>query len=210
MKIISYDITQYPLVNLVGKILGVMELSLLHETLSTLPELVVHKTDQSTLVHKKYYAQQELIMNCYGTIISDIVRPLFNETILYQAKPTFRCQLPNNLSVGAFHKDADYSHSEQEINFFIPLTKCFDTNTIWVESAPDKGDYSPVNLDVGQILIFDGANLTHGNKINKTGLTRISLDFRVLPLSSYDPNNSKVTTNIKKRMVVGDYFNVCS
>ena len=35
----------------------------------------------------------------------------------------------------------------------------------------------------GQMLVFDGANLEHGNRINRSDETRVSFDFRVIPLS---------------------------
>lgn len=209
MKIVTYDVDKYPFVYWIEKILGMTPLDKIHETLDQYPPIVVHETDQTTKLHKQYYSKQHLLLPLFEQFVGQVVRPLFTEEILYQAKPSFRCQFPNNLSVGAFHKDSDYGHHEQEINFFIPVTKCFKTNAMWIESSPNSEDYIPVNLNVGQMLVFNGANLGHGNKLNKTGLTRVSFDFRVLPKSHYDPHNQRVTTNMRKRMIIGDYFNVC-
>ena len=82
--------------------------------------------------------------------------------------------MKGNLAVGGYHKDRDYNHSEHEINFFVPLTEAFDSNTVWVESEEDKGDFSPMEASYGEYYMWNGANLTHGNKKNDTGRTRVS------------------------------------
>ena len=51
------------------------------------------------------------------------------------------------------------------------------------------GSDSPaVKLDVRGDISFNGNNCDHYNEINKTGLTRMSFDFRVFPLNYYDEN----------------------
>ena len=67
----------------------------------------------------------------------------------------------------------------------MPLTNAYDTNTMWVESEEDKGDYTPVNSTYGDLIQFDGANLSHGNKKNITNQTRVSIDFRLQMESNY-------------------------
>jgi hypothetical protein len=104
--------------------------------------------------------------------------------LVYQRKPTLRIHFPENKAVGGFHKDREYNHPIEEINIWVPVTSAFNTNTIWIESAFDKEDYSPMNLNFGQGLIFD-SGLNHGNKINVENLTRLSFDFRVIPLSKW-------------------------
>jgi hypothetical protein len=119
--------------------------------------------------------------------IKEFIKPLFGgEQLVYQKTPTFRVHLVNNLSVGEFHKDSDYGHGTNEINFWLPFVDTFSTNTIWVESGPELEDYTPKSLDYGEILKFDGANLLHGNKINDTGITRVSVDFRVVKYSEFE------------------------
>ena len=39
-----------------------------------------------------------------------------------------------------------------------------------LEGSDDLRSYA---CDVGQILVFDGVNLLHGNKLNETGKTRV-------------------------------------
>ena len=144
----------------------------------------------------------------YQSFIKENILPLFNEDILYQKIPTFRIQVPNNLGVAEFHKDKTYSHSPEEINIFLPLTDAMGNNTIWAETEEDKGDFTPMDAVYGEYYIWDGANLTHGNKINDTGNSRISVDFRVLPLSEFDDNNVKETITMKTKMTIGGYFEI--
>ena len=89
----------------------------------------------------------------------------------------------------------------------MPLTNAFDTNTIWVESEEDKGDFAPMNCNYGEIIQWDGSNLSHGNKLNKTGKCRISVDFRVIKKSEYiESNQSSINTSIK--FAIGGYYKV--
>ena len=93
----------------------------------------------------------------------------------------------------------------QELNYFLPITDAFYTNTIWAESEEDKGDYSPMNCKYGEIIQWDGSNLMHGNKINKTGKCRISVDFRVIKQSKYIESDHE-TINTKTKFGIGGYY----
>ena len=54
---------------------------------------------------------------------------------------------------GHAHIDADYHHQPAEVNFWIPLTEVFGTNTLFVESAPGEGDYHPIELKWGSLFV---------------------------------------------------------
>lgn len=142
----------------------------------------------------------------YKSFIIDLRLTMYKGTkFFYQKIPTFRVHLPKNLSVAEFHKDSDYSHDTFEINFFVPIVNCKNTATIWVENTIGKGDIAPVNLEYGQCLVFDGANLLHGNKINETGLTRLSFDFRLILVDNFS-NNNKSTITINMPMKLGQFW----
>ena len=141
----------------------------------------------------------------YNLFVNDVIMPLFDEEILYQKIPTFRVHQPNNLAVAEYHRDSDYSHSEHEINFYLPLTKAWGNNTIWTETEYDKKDFSPINANVGDVVMWNGSLLLHGNKLNDTGKSRVSVDFRILPKSKYKITNDISITN-KTKMVIGDYW----
>ena len=53
--------------------------------------------------------------------------------------------------------------------------------------------------------MFNGNKCTHGNLPNRTGKTRISLDFRIMKKSDYkESNNTSITTGTK--FVLGEYY----
>lgn len=170
------------------------------------------ENDQSTIHHKLFYdwMETEDFKEKYRTFIVDNVRPLYDDKIVVQNKPTFRICYPNNIAVGEFHKDKWYRDGEwaakvKELNFFLPFTDAFDTNTIWVESAEDKKDFAPMNCKYGEFIQWDGPNLLHGNYINNTGKTRISIDFRVIEYQNYIPSD-KGSINLNKKFKLGEYY----
>ena len=55
---------------------------------------------------------------------------------------------------------------------------------------------------------FDGANLEHGNEINESNKSRLSMDFRVtLKDMFHDSENETLSANTK--MVLGEYWGEC-
>jgi ectoine hydroxylase-related dioxygenase (phytanoyl-CoA dioxygenase family) len=191
------------------QLFSVNELSSLNENIL---EVFTREKDQSTKYHKLYYdwARTDEFTQLYDKFILEIIKPLYNEQIVYQAIPTFRIAYPDNIAVGEFHKDKFYrdvnwANEVQEDNFFLPFTDAFDTNTIWVESQEDKNDYSPMNCNHGEVIQWDGSNLMHGNKVNKTGKTRVSVDFRIIKYSKYKPSeHGSINTNSKFQ--IGEYY----
>ena len=212
MIIDKYDCKLYNFKSILSEMLEVHEdkLEYIHDSIDKQYEKFNVQNDQSTIFHKKLYDKMNhhpVFLSTYKEFILKVIRPSYKESILYQKTPTFRFSLPNNVAVGEFHKDSDYSHSKLEVNYFIPVTDCFDTSTIWVETKIGSGKYRAINLKNGEYLKFDGANLMHGNKINKTGKTRVSFDFRILKKSDYDKKSdfkNSITQN--KKMILGDYW----
>lgn len=163
-------------------------------------EVVKRENDQQTPFHSRFYHlfKQHPIQSAYENLIREVIQPYIGEEVVYQTIPSFRIQFPDNLAVGEKHKDSDYSHSTDEINFWLPLTDAKNTNTLWIEDKAYPVAY-------GEILVFDGANKEHENKVNKEGYTRVSLDFRVIPKSKYKPC-VKTSINTKLPMSIGGYW----
>jgi hypothetical protein len=143
---------------------------------------------EQTLPYVKLYAHLESevgqkFYSIYEDFIRHEIRPLYPEPIFYQKKPTHRIHFKNGSGASRFHKDSDYGHNPAEVNYSVPQTPMFGTNGIWIESEEDKGDYEPMEMEVGQFAEFKGAFLKHGAKQNQTGQTRVSFDFRVMPKS---------------------------
>ena len=78
------------------------------------------------------------------------------------------------------------------------MTEMNDTSTIWYETEPRLEDFRPMNLQPNTLFCFNGNKCDHYNKINKTGKSRISFDFRILPLENIPKKIDKsATTNTK-------------
>lgn len=205
---VTYGIDIFPFKKLLENLFEVEDLALLNEEV----EVFKRENDQSTRYHKAYYewSRTETFVELYDRFILEVVKPIYNEQIVYQAIPTFRVAYPNNIAVGEFHKDKQYrdiswANEVDEDNFFLPFTEAFDTNTIWVESEEDRGDYAPMECKYGEVIQWDGANLTHGNKINTTGKCRVSVDFRVMTFTKYKPSEHG-SINTKTKFQIGGYY----
>jgi hypothetical protein len=203
MKIVAYAATDFDFAKVIAAHLECDDLSLIHKGVHY--PLLSRAHDQSTVFHKRFYTIGIEFYALYTRFVREVIQPHFGAALIYQRIPSLRVHLPKNVSVGEFHRDRDYCHSPDETNIWLPLTDAWDTNTVWIESAEGREDYRPYELSYGQALIFDGANLKHGNKINETGYTRVSLDFRVMPFSKYAPNDRR-SINTRMRFVVGEYF----
>jgi len=204
----SYNLDEYNFRHEIEKMFGTDQLERIHEIEDCDFGILDMETDQTTYLHKKFYEKVEEtnFLNDYKKFIKDVILPHFNEDLLYQKIPTFRIQVPDNISVAEFHNDKSYSHSPDEVNIFLPITEAKETYTIWSESQENLGDYSPMNAEYGEYYIWDGANLKHGNKINESNISRFSVDFRVLPYSKYDENNMQETITTKIKLKLGSYF----
>jgi len=128
----------------------------------------------------------------YMKFIGEVIRPIYDEAIYYQSKPTHRILYRNSKGVSRFHRDKDYGHSMFEINYFVPQTEAFGTNTVWIESEEGKEDFKPMDLKPGQFARFDGPNLMHGAKLNTTGKTRVSFDFRIVKSSDLSSSDNSI------------------
>lgn len=162
-------------------------------------------------------------METYKRFIHDHVKTLYDEEehILYQKIPNLRISFPGNSAIGrregdpsddiiGFHCDGEFGHSPEEINYIIPLTSMYETNSIYFQETvnSDKTDFDNyMNLRLNKNEYFQGYfnQLYHYNKINNEPTTRISLDIRVIPYSKYvETNATSVSTNTK--FILGEYF----
>ena len=178
-------------------------------------DLFERQNDQSTIWHECFYKEirrDDSFNDVYLKFLEDVIKPRFNEEIVYQKIPTLRVHLPGNISVGEFHKDKHYRNEEwadkvQELNYFVPLTKAYGTNTIWAETQEDLGDFQEIRANYGECVEWSATKLTHGNKQNLTSVTRVSFDFRIIPKSRYIESNH-LTINTKIPFGFGGYYGV--
>lgn len=216
-QIVAYNTTQFPFQSIMQQYVlsrYPVTLPMLHRVFPSCPVVGV-SNDQATPILAFLYGCDPLYQHgspgswhaCYLKFVRWLADTTFQESLVYQRKPTLRCQMPNNKSVGDFHRDSDYGHPPEEWNCFIPLTDCRDSMTIHIESSPDRGDYAPQQLAYGDCLIFDSA-LRHGNIMNTENLTRLSFDFRVIPISQYRGGCSTASHTQGIPFRIGEYYDV--
>ena len=223
--IFDYDVNNFNFSELFVKHLSSFNIDNLQNLHSHLPktllpkEIVNVENDQSMPIYEILYKidkgydlnnsnQSGIFLNTYKDFVHHLSSTIFKEKLIYQRKPTLRIHLPENKSVGGFHRDRDYNHPIEEINIWVPITTANDTNTIWIESSFDKNDYSPMNLNYGEFLIFD-SGLKHGNKINLENKTRISFDFRIIPETIWQNKKikkNKFSADSKMEFDIGGYY----
>ena len=216
-----YDVETYPLHIHLAQILGVSDLSMIHNhTIQDKKKLMKPLLDAR---------KREAFHKCYDNFVTSFCIPLlhslamsdnlFNESsssrqnndhqrkisYRYQAFPCIRVNRPGEFSIGP-HCDMAYGHSMGNINFHIPLTPTYGTNALYTESHPGREDWHPLKTkSIGLGYSFDGARNLHFTLENTTQHTRVSIDFRIaihrggeprredIPfMSSIGPNNVKM------------------
>jgi len=202
-RIFAYDSSEYNFRKLLCGIFDVDNLEDLGNEENI--DILQPGKDQSTGFHRQFYERFDEIRPGYLKLIGDVIVPRFDEPFCYQVVPTFRVHLPGNVAVGEFHTDEDYNHSPGEINYWVPFTPAFGTNSVFIESSQGSGEFSPIEANYGDIVTFDAVRWQHGNKLNTTGQTRVSFDFRCVPKSAYKPRGLK-TVNTGISLKIGDYF----
>ena len=185
-----------------------LELSELHNALID-NHILKEGSDQSTLFHNAVYStfdqpnfhSTEFWIN-YKKICLEIVDNLKKDTGYYglwsvQRYPTIRFQFPNNVSVFEFHRDSNYQHPIGEINCFYALNDCLNSSALHVEKNLGFEDYVPLNLKSGEYAILNTSIYKHGDLLNKTNKTRVSMDFRFIPDMHLKEERISKTNSIK-------------
>lgn len=161
------------------------------------------KDRDSTFVKRfhEYVDKYTHFNEAYYSFLRKYVLPQFpNETkIVVQKTPNIRFSLPNNAAIGCdpadpddiigLHCDRQFGHHPTEMNFVIPITRMFDSNSIYYEPYPN----SKINPTHFENLVLDDHHflqayfnqIRHCNRINRTNKTRISFDIRVIPYTEY-------------------------
>ena len=221
-KLYSYDVELYNFLQPIQELYSI-ELNKLHTIQEKNYDLFTEiGKDSNTEFHNKFYNKLnnswDKLKTTYKDFIYNVIYPIAKDItgetdFAFQDFPTYRVHLPNNVAVVKFHTDSDndHKHPDGEINFVLPLTDMFDTNSIYAESEPGKNDIKPFKLKYGDLLCWNFNKCLHGNHINKTGLTRVSFDFRILPMSKYKGENiCHFSASINKQYCIGKYYKYLS
>lgn len=200
--VVAYDLQRYPFPTVVRDHLG-LELATLHEHYHY--DRLVRGTEQHTELHARLYALGAPFHELYRRFVREVVQPALGGELLVQIKPNFRFQLPGNVAVRGFHRDRDDGHQMAEINCWVPLTPVVPTTAVWIETYEGSGDHTSAPAQPGQLLLFDGANLEHGNLPNESPSTRVSFDFRVARAQAFVPSDARSMYR-SVRFSIGEYF----
>jgi len=217
LKQIRYDVGKYPFIGWVQKKIADRgfeshDLTKLHETIpyteiSALTKWMITETGQ------KDWRQ------IAHSFTHDILEPLFAGEIAVQRFMNIRILLPQRQEmIINFHTGLWYGHGMGTGTCWVPLTPVFDTNSMQVISREQsvslvKQAYDeawrqdkmqdvffkasrPVVAEPGEAVLFN-QEIIHGNVPNKTGQTRVSIDFRLVV------KGGKI-----RRKLVGGYFDL--
>ena len=122
----------------------------------------------------------------YDSITPNIFH-LLGMDLAIQKNLNLSIQMPNDdTSLLAQHIDYESGDSPFQWVLWIPITDCYESNAMYMNN-PD-GKYSPIHAKKGQFILFD-PNTPHGNKINRTEDTRISVNIRLKNWFSPDLGN---------------------
>ena len=184
--IVSYDTTAYDFASLLQTAYN-MDLQKVH-TLSNNSGLA-----DKWHIHSLFYSspQKDQFMSLYSSFVQNVIVPTYtDESAVYvQTEPQIQLSLPGSTALEKRATDFDDLvgvHIDSVIgqrvlntgdNYLLALTDMFGTNTIFVE---EDGQFRGIDINVGQYYTFQGKTIRHANKVNATGLTRISIDFRVI------------------------------
>ena len=147
-----------------------------------------------SLFRKKNFQEQ------YDQLCRTFIKEFNTIETRFQSIPSVRIQLPGDISVD-FHADMFYGHGPNIINYWMPITSVFETNSMHVLSERDSKSViddakkskrsikeinkkcealsRALNLKYGEVYKFH-SNLLHGTLTNQTDKTRVSIDFRMV------------------------------
>lgn len=181
--VIDYDTRRYPFEKVLAAVFKVPVLNELHLTWQQRTSKKSLAYEDNLMLRNKMQRLKDdaLFYKVYNRWITEVLSPHYGGHISYSAHPKMRVHLAGTGSVSNFHRDADITGREHQINCYLPFTHVFNSNTLWCETVYGAQDYQPINLRYGQAILWDGGYLAHGTVENKTCFTRVSCDFRFQP-----------------------------
>ncbi|MFZ6185662.1 streptomycin biosynthesis enzyme StrG [Nannocystis pusilla] len=183
--LLSYDTARFPFAAALGRdVFKVHRLDRLHEYLQQQRARqggARRLSARDNVMVRAMMARQPedaIFWRLYHGFMLSVLAPLVGRGISYTSHPKLRIHLSGTSSVSSFHHDICVTKRPDQINFWVPFTDVDGTATLWLESDYGEGDFAPVPVRYGQVLIFDGGYLGHGSVDNVSGVTRVSLDMR--------------------------------
>jgi len=202
-KTLNYDLERYDFSSWVYDVIkedfkNVTSLDTIHTVVP--PDQLVKITDK---VQKSFAS--EAFSKMIDDFAEEYIKPLINnKNYLIKRFPTLNLVVPDQEKLGRrlhFHQGIFYNNGRGQGTIWMPLTKCFDSNSMWIvdyESSVNitkkiidnqfsQKDFEqmclekafPVTLSPGQAHLFHQEHI-HGNVNNKTGVTRMAIDWHIL------------------------------
>ena len=176
--------------------------------------------DSQSAIHDLFYTtiknEDTILRQLWDRFLSEVVLKTLGdeESYIVQKLPNIRIHIPGAKAISRWHcdSDKDHKHPLEEINCILPLTEMYASNSVWRESKPNLGDFKAFELSFGDLVLWNGNTCIHGNKVNKTGITRVSFDFRLLSKKNYENmlkkqgSNQLTTATIKTKFLIGSYY----
>lgn len=192
---------------------------------------VTRATDQASPAHAQFYRLYPRMAQLWRAVALELGDYYMDVDYYVQAAPTFRVHFPLSRSIGEPLTEWNVGHQLEEVTVWLPLTVARESSTLWVadrlqgwdrhaytRTLRDRGTEAadatlpppvslwPVNLEPGQLLVYDAAARLHAELLNHTGRTRVSLDWRYLPVAAYDPENRRQSVASRLPMRLGGYW----
>ena len=184
--VFGYDTARWDLRAIVSDFFGTDDLENLHldpkwnphQPGLKLPSYTITRNswDVSKTVREAVAERSALVLK---SLIHEVVAELVGPIRSHQELAMMRVNFHGSRAILRFHNDQEYGQKPNMINIWVPVTSVYGSNSMYVESFPGLSDFTPVELDYGQALMFYGTQLLHGTLDNVSGGTRITYDFRV-------------------------------
>jgi hypothetical protein len=183
--LIVFDHDEHPFADVVADLFGEVELERLGAALVAADHRH-RQTDQTSAWHRQFYDSFDVVADIYRDLIEHEVREYMAEPFYFQALPTLRVHLPGELGGSEFHTDRQFGHPLGELNFWLPLTRAWGTNSVWIERDVGDDVFVAAEAVPGEIVVFNAVELRHGSTVNETRRTRVSFDFRCIPVDDFE------------------------
>ena len=207
----KYDTKKYDFRFFAKDCFDTTNLDMVHENNPTYDVFKEFGPDVQTWYHETFYKylkneNGKRMQKMYDDLIKEVILPYLGlKEALVQKFPSFRVQLPGNKAVAKMHNDHSLGHPIGEVNFTYSFTDMYDTNTIYIEKMPRSKMFVPMNMKANNNICFNANLCMHYNEINDTGKSRMSMDYRILPME-YVPKEDVFSHSTRQKFVDGGYY----
>jgi len=200
---LNYDLTRYNWPAWILKVIQEIEPTV--GDLTKFHKFVSADRIVSVLRHVQNAMSRPEFMERFDTFAKEYGSPLIGDAeYMIKRQATLNLVVPNQRQLGRllpFHQGVWYSNGRGQRTFWMALTPCHGTNTMWVvdhkpsiqiskktiDEQLSQQDFEelclkhawPVEINPGQCHLFH-QEILHGNVNNDTDITRMSIDWHLL------------------------------